>query len=161
MNFNFWSLDYIYYPISGIMWVWHKVFGAALGPDATLTWVLSVVFLIFTIRAILFKPFMTQMDAQLKMQAIQPEMRKLREKYKDDRQRLSEEMMKLNRAAGVNPLASCLPVLSRRRSSSACSTSCACFSRSMTGPAARACGSIGTASTSSTTPTSSPWAPRS
>ena len=47
-----------------------------------------VVFLIFTLRAILFKPFMKQMDSQLKMQAIQPEMKKIREKYKDDRQRL-------------------------------------------------------------------------
>ena len=38
-------------------------------------------------------------------------MKKLREKYKDDKQRLSEEMMKLNKEAGVNPLASCLPAL--------------------------------------------------
>ena len=111
MTFNFWSLDYIYYPISGIMWVWHKIFGSFLGPDTALTWVLSVVFLIFTLRAILFKPFMKQMDSQLKMQAVQPEMKKLREKYKDDKQRLSEEMMKLNKEAGVNPLASCLPAL--------------------------------------------------
>ena len=72
---------------------------------------LSVVFLIFTLRAILFKPFMKQMDSQLKMQAVQPQMKKLREKYKDDKQRLSEEMMKLNKEAGVNPLASCLPAL--------------------------------------------------
>ncbi len=111
MTFNFWSLDYIYYPISGIMWIWHKVFGSVLGPDTALTWVLSVIFLIFTLRAILFKPFMKQMDSQLKMQAVQPEMKKLREKYKDDKQRLSEEMMKLNKEAGVNPLASCLPAL--------------------------------------------------
>jgi YidC/Oxa1 family membrane protein insertase len=111
VTFNFWSLDYIYYPISGIMWVWHKVFGSFLGPDSALTWVLSVVFLIFTLRAILFKPFMKQMDSQLKMQAVQPQMKKLREKYKDDKQRLSEEMMKLNKEAGVNPLASCLPAL--------------------------------------------------
>ena len=111
MTFNFWSLDYIYYPISGIMWVWHKVFGSFLDPNSSLTWVLSVVFLIFTLRAILFKPFMKQMDSQLKMQAIQPEMKRIREKYKDDKQRLSEEMMKLNKQAGVNPLASCLPAL--------------------------------------------------
>jgi len=111
VTFNFWSLDYIYYPISGIMWVWHKVFGSFLGPDSALTWVLSVIFLIFTLRAILFKPFMKQMDSQLKMQAVQPQMKKLREKYKDDKQRLSEEMMKLNKEAGVNPLASCLPAL--------------------------------------------------
>jgi len=111
VTFNFWSLDYIYYPISGIMWVWHKVFGSFLDPSSSLTWVLTVVFLIFTLRAILFKPFMKQMDSQLKMQAIQPEMKKIREKYKDDKQRLSEEMMKLNKEAGVNPLASCLPAL--------------------------------------------------
>lgn len=111
MTFNFWSLDYIYYPVSGIMWIWHKVFGAVFGPDAAVTWVLSVIFLIWTLRAILFKPFMKQMDSQLKMQAVQPQMKKLREKYKDDKQRLSEEMMKLNKEAGVNPLASCLPAL--------------------------------------------------
>ncbi len=111
MTFNFLSLDYIYYPISGIMWIWHEVFGFVFGPDNVLSWVLSVVFLIFTLRAILFKPFMKQMDSQLKMQAIQPEMKKIRAKYKDDKQRLSEEMMKLNKEAGVNPLASCLPAL--------------------------------------------------
>jgi len=111
VTFNFFSLDYIYYPISGIMWVWHKVFGAVLGPDSVWSWILSVVFLIFTLRAILFKPFMKQMDSQLKMQAIQPEMKRIRAKYKDDKQRLSEEMMKLNKEAGVNPLASCLPAL--------------------------------------------------
>lgn len=111
MSFNFWSLDYIYYPISGIMWIWHKVFGALLGANTAVTWVLTVIFLIFTLRTILFKPFMKQMDSQLKMQAVQPQMKKLREKYKDDKQRLSEEMMKLNKEAGVNPLASCLPAL--------------------------------------------------
>jgi YidC/Oxa1 family membrane protein insertase len=111
VTFNFLSLDYIYYPISGIMWVWHEVFGFVLGPNNVLSWVLSVVFLIFTLRAILFKPFMKQMDSQLKMQAIQPEMKKIREKYKDDKQRLAEEMMKFNKEAGVNPLASCLPAL--------------------------------------------------
>lgn len=111
MSFNFFSLDYIYYPVSGIMWVWHKVFGSFLGAGSAITWVLSVVFLIFTLRAILFKPFMKQMDSQLKMQAVQPKMKALREKYKDDRQRLTEEMMKLNKEAGVNPLASCLPML--------------------------------------------------
>lgn len=118
MTFSFWSLDFIYYPVSGIMWVWHKVFGALFGvlgvenPYANpWAWVLSVMFLVFTLRAIMFKPFMKQMDASLKMQAIQPEMKKIREKYKDDRQRLTEEMMKLNKEAGVNPLASCLPAL--------------------------------------------------
>lgn len=118
MTFSFWSLDFIYYPVSGIMWVWHKVFGYLFGllgaenPYANpWAWVLSVMFLVFTLRIIMFKPFMKQMDASLKMQRIQPEMKRIREKYKDDRQRLTEEMMKLNKEAGVSPLASCLPAL--------------------------------------------------
>ena len=111
MTFNFWSLDYIYYPVSGIMWVWHKVFGSFMGFDNPWTWVLSVIFLVFTLRAILFKPFLKQMDSQMKMQAIQPEMKRLREKYKDDRQRQTEELMKLNKEHGVSPLGSCLPMI--------------------------------------------------
>lgn len=111
VSFNFFSLDYLYFPISGIMWVWHKVFGSFMGNENPWAWVLSVVFLVFTLRAILFKPFLKQMESQLKMQAVQPEMKRLREKYKDDRQRLAEEMMKFNKEAGVNPLASCLPAL--------------------------------------------------
>lgn len=111
MSFNFFSLDYVYYPVSGILWVWHQVFGAALGADNGWAWVLSVVFLVFTLRAILFKPFMKQMNSQLRMQELQPQMKKIREKFKDDRQRQSEELMKLNKEAGVNPLAGCLPAL--------------------------------------------------
>jgi YidC/Oxa1 family membrane protein insertase len=111
VTFNFFSLDYLYYPVSGIMWIWHKFWGLIFGQSSVWAWTLSVIFLIFTLRALLFKPFMKQMDSQLKMQAIQPEMKKLREKYKDDRQRLSEEMMKLNKEAGVNPITGCLPAL--------------------------------------------------
>ncbi len=111
MNFNFFSLDYIYYPVSGIMLVWHKVFGTFLGANNAWSWVLSVVFLVFTLRALLFKPFMGQMNSQMKMQAVAPELKKLREKYKDDKTRLAEEMQKFNKEAGVNPLGGCLPAL--------------------------------------------------
>ncbi len=111
MSFNFWSLDYIYYPVSGILWMWHKIFGSFMGSDNGWAWVLSVVFLVFTLRAILFKPFMKQMNSSLRMQELQPQMKKIREKYKDDRQRMSEEIMKLNKEAGVNPLGGCLPAL--------------------------------------------------
>jgi YidC/Oxa1 family membrane protein insertase len=111
VSFNFFSLDYVYYPVSGILWVWHKVFGSFMGADNGWAWVLSVVFLVFTLRAILFKPFMKQMNSQLRMQELQPQMKKIRDKYKDDRQRQSEELMKLNKEAGVNPLAGCLPAL--------------------------------------------------
>jgi YidC/Oxa1 family membrane protein insertase len=110
-SFDFFSLDYFYYPVSGIMWVWHKVFGTVLGYNSPWAWVLSVVFLVFTLRSLLFKPFMGQMNSQMKMQAVAPELKKLREKHKDDKARLAEEMQKFNKEAGVNPLGGCLPAL--------------------------------------------------
>lgn len=110
-TFNFFSLDYVYYPVSGIMKLWHWLFGSIFGPTNAWGWVLSVVFLVYTLRLIMFRPFMKQMDSQIKMQAMQPEMKKLREKYKDDKQRLGEEMMKLQKEHGVSMVGGCLPAL--------------------------------------------------
>ena len=49
----------------------------------------------------------------LEMQTLQPEMRRLQQQYKNDRQKLNEEMMKLYQEHKVNPLASCLPLLAQ------------------------------------------------
>ena len=49
----------------------------------------------------------------LEMQRLQPEMKKLQNQYKGDRQKLNEEMMKLYQEHKVNPLASCLPLLAQ------------------------------------------------
>jgi YidC/Oxa1 family membrane protein insertase len=106
-------LDFIYYPVSAILWFWHKVFGAVpfLGPDNGITWSLAVMFLVFTLRALLFKPFVSQVRSMRKMQEFAPEIRKLQEKHKGDRQRLAQEMQKLQSEHGVNPLGGCLPIL--------------------------------------------------
>ena len=111
MTFNFFSLDYIYYPISGIMWVWHKVFGAV--PRAEQRLVLGAVRRLPDLHAARHPvQAVHEADGLAAEDAGDPaEMKKIREKYKDDKQRLSEEMMKLNKEAGVNPLASCLPAL--------------------------------------------------
>ena len=53
-------LNFIFYPVSFILWVWHEVFGFLLGPDNGVAWALSVMFLVFTLRAILYKPFVHQ-----------------------------------------------------------------------------------------------------
>jgi YidC/Oxa1 family membrane protein insertase len=104
-------LNFIYYPVSFILWVWHKVFGAVLGADNGIAWALSVVFLVFTLRAILYKPFVSQVRSMRKMQEFQPEIAKLRKKYANDRQKQAEEMQRLQKDHGVNPVAGCLPVL--------------------------------------------------
>ena len=46
--FDFFSLDFVYYPVSWIMWVWYKLFAAALGPSNFFAWALAVMFLVFT-----------------------------------------------------------------------------------------------------------------
>ncbi|KEI44669.1 membrane protein insertase YidC [Saccharopolyspora rectivirgula] len=104
-------MDIIYYPVSAILWVWHKVFGSFLDPASGLAWALSVIFLVFTLRALLFKPFVTQVRSMKKMQKIAPLVRELQEKHGDDRQKLAMEMQKLQSEHGFNPLAGCLPVL--------------------------------------------------
>ncbi|MBP1161436.1 YidC/Oxa1 family membrane protein insertase [Rhodococcus sp. PvR044] len=106
-------LDFIYYPVSGILWVWHKVFGAIpfLGPNSGITWALSVMFLVFTLRAILYKPFVKQVRTTRQMQELQPQIKALQKKYSKDRQRMALEMQKLQKEHGFNPIMGCLPVL--------------------------------------------------
>ncbi|MBY6539180.1 membrane protein insertase YidC [Rhodococcus sp. BP-349] len=106
-------LDFIYYPVSGILWVWHKVFGAVLGADSGFAWALSVVFLVFTLRLILYKPFVKQVRTTRQMQELQPQIKALQKKYGKDRQKLAVEMQKLQKEHGFNPIMGCLPVLAQ------------------------------------------------
>ena len=104
-------LNFIYYPVSAILWFWHKAFGYVLGPDNGIAWALAVVFLVFTLRALLYKPFVGQVRSMRKMQEFAPEVQKLKAKYGDDRQKMNAELQKLQAQHGVNPLGGCLPVL--------------------------------------------------
>lgn len=104
-------LNFIYYPVSAILWFWHKVFGFVFAPTSGVAWALSVVFLVFTLRAILYKPFVGQVRSMRKMQEFQPEIQKLRKKYANDKQKMTQEMQRLQGEQGVNPVGGCLPVL--------------------------------------------------
>ncbi|MDQ0378217.1 membrane protein insertase YidC [Amycolatopsis thermophila] len=104
-------LDFIYYPVSFILWCWHKVFGFVFGADNAIAWILAIIFLTFTVRGIMFKPFVNQVRSMKKMQEFAPELKKIQKKYANDRQRQAAEMQKLQKEHGVNPLGSCLPML--------------------------------------------------
>ena len=104
-------LDFIYYPVSGILWFWHKIFGFALGSSSGIAWALSVIFLVFTLRAVLYRPFVKQIRTQQQMKEFQPQIKALQKKYKGDKARLAQEMQKLQKEHGFNPIAGCLPVL--------------------------------------------------
>src|ERR1700731_742230 len=97
------------------MWLWYKAFAAIpfLGPSSFFTWALAVMFLVFTLRAILYKPFVRQIRTTRQMQEMQPQIKALQKKYGKDRQRFALEMQKLQREHGVNPVLGCLPMLAQ------------------------------------------------
>lgn len=111
--FNWFSLDVIYYPVSAIMWVWYKAFAFLLGPENFFAWGLTVMFLVFTLRAILYKPFVRQIRTTRQMQELQPQIKALQKKYGKDRQRMALEMQKLQKEHGFNPILGCLPMLAQ------------------------------------------------
>ena len=71
----------------------------------------SIILLTFTIMLILFPLTAKQAKSMIAMQRVQPEIKKLQAKYKGDRQKLNEEMMKFYKENKINPLAGCLPLL--------------------------------------------------
>ena len=111
--FDPFSLDYFYYPVSAIMWLWYKAFAFLLGPSSFFAWTLSVVFLVFSLRAILYSPFVRQIRTTRQMQELQPQIKALQKKYGKDRQRMALEMQKLQREHGFNPILGCLPMLAQ------------------------------------------------
>jgi YidC/Oxa1 family membrane protein insertase len=69
--------------------------------------------LVVVIRIVLIPLFVKQIKSQRALTALQPHMKEIQKKYKDDRQKQSEEMMKLYKEHKTNPLASCLPILAQ------------------------------------------------
>ncbi|KQP63674.1 membrane protein insertase YidC [Nocardioides sp. Leaf285] len=102
----------LYYAISGVLILWHKLFTAVgLDPAGGASWALSIVGLTLVIRAALIPLFVKQIKSSRNMQLIQPKVKELQKKYGHDRERLAQETMKLYKDTGTNPFASCLPIL--------------------------------------------------
>ena len=77
------------------------------------SWGWSIVALTVLVRAALLPLTLKQFKSMQNMARFQPEIKKLQEKYKNDRERLNQEMMKFYRENKVNPFASCLPLLAQ------------------------------------------------
>ena len=71
----------------------------------------AIILLTVIIRGLLFPIANKQFASMASMKAVQPKMKALQERYKDDKQKLQQEMMALYKKEGVNPLAGCLPLL--------------------------------------------------
>jgi YidC/Oxa1 family membrane protein insertase len=79
--------------------------------DSGLSWGLSIIALTFLARLLIVPLSIKQIRSMREMQAIQPQLKEVQERFKDDRERLQREMMALYQEHGVNPFASCLPLL--------------------------------------------------
>ena len=75
------------------------------------SWTLSIIFLTIVIRIALIPLFVKQIKNSRNLQLLQPKVKELQKKYGHDRERLTQETMKLYKETGTNPLASCLPLL--------------------------------------------------
>ena len=106
-------LDPLYSFVSGVIVLIHKGLAPIFGSDSGVTWTISIMGLVVLIRIILIPLFVKQIKSQRALTALQPQMKEIQKKYKDDRQKQSEEMMKLYKEHKTNPLASCFPILAQ------------------------------------------------
>ncbi len=78
-----------------------------------LSWGLSIVALTILMRAILLPLTVKQFHSMQKLQRMQPQMKAIQAKYKDDKQRQQQEVMKFYKENEINPLGSCLPLVAQ------------------------------------------------
>ncbi|MFI0895306.1 membrane protein insertase YidC [Streptomyces sp. NPDC020983] len=106
-------LNPLYDAVSWIIVQFHSFYSLIFDEDSGWAWGLSIVSLVVLIRICLIPLFVKQIKSTRNMQALQPKMKAIQERYKNDRQKQSEEMMKLYKETGTNPLSSCLPILAQ------------------------------------------------
>lgn len=103
-------------PLDLLAWLFTPIFqaifiGLIFIYDITGDIGISIILLTILIRILLIPVFRAQIVSQRRMQMLQPELRAIQTKYKGDRQKISEEQMKLYRDRGVNPASGCLPAV--------------------------------------------------
>jgi YidC/Oxa1 family membrane protein insertase len=78
-----------------------------------LTWAWSIVALVVIVRMLLVPLTVRQIHSMQNLQAHAPEMKKIQQQYKHDRQKMNQEMMAFYKENQINPAASCLPILAQ------------------------------------------------
>jgi YidC/Oxa1 family membrane protein insertase len=89
----------------------HSGLSHLFGANSGAAWGLSIVLLTIAMRLVLFPLFVKQIKNQRAMQLLQPKMKELQAKYKNDKEKLNQEMMALWKEHGANPLSGCLPIV--------------------------------------------------
>jgi YidC/Oxa1 family membrane protein insertase len=85
---------------------WHDAIGNFDG-----SWGVAIILLTFTVRIVILPLTFKGVKSMQRLQTLQPEIKQIQERYKDDRQRMNQEIMAFYQREKVNPLGSCLPLL--------------------------------------------------
>ena len=81
---------------------WHGAFGS---------WGVAIIFMTFTVRLAILPLTFKGVKSMQRLQTLQPEIKAIQERYKDDKQRMNQEVMAFYQREKVNPLGSCFPLL--------------------------------------------------
>src|SRR5918998_1512600 len=85
---------------------WHDLIG-----DFDGSWGWSIILLTFTVRILILPLTFKGVKSMQRLQTLQPEIKRIQERYKDDKQRMNQEIMAFYQREKVNPLGSCMPLL--------------------------------------------------
>ncbi len=99
----------IFQPLIDVFETVLKFFHNSIG----VPWGFSIVLLTVVIRALLIPLTVKQFSSMQKMQQLQPQLKSIQSRYKDDKQRQQQEMMRFYKENQVNPLGSCLPLVAQ------------------------------------------------
>lgn len=95
--------DFIINPMVTLLTLMYSLLGNSV--------ILAIVVLTIIIRLLMYPMLAQQQETAKKTADVQPKLKKLQEKYKDDKEKLAQAQMELYREAGINPLSGCLPLL--------------------------------------------------
>jgi YidC/Oxa1 family membrane protein insertase len=98
--------------VDACQWIlefWHDL----IDPSDTLTgsWGVAIILMTFTVRLLILPLTFKGVKSMQRLQTLQPAIKQLQERYKDDKQRMNQEVMAFYQREKVNPLSSCFPLL--------------------------------------------------
>jgi YidC/Oxa1 family membrane protein insertase len=103
-------LDPLYNLVARGVIVFHNLLAPIFGKHSFFSYAIAIAIIVVIVRILIFPLFVRSVRAQRTMQMLQPRIKEIREKYKNDKQRMNQEVMKLQKEHG-NPLLGCLPLL--------------------------------------------------
>lgn len=107
-------LNWLYTAVTWAITRIHEAYATiGISPTSGLNWALTIITLTVLMRILIFPLFLKQMRSSKKMQELAPKVQEIRKRYKDDKQRMNQEVMALYQGAGANPLGGCLPVVAQ------------------------------------------------